>query len=137
MMKVSAGEKWARVQCLRVDVRSEPEYAFDTRGGKYETGVFSSESFYQFKCECGKEFELAADQFHGKRRLKDCGCGLGESDVAVFVGVTMPLKLRRILNQYAVEHGVGMSHATVRLIEAGLRGVGVDQVKREVEDAKG
>jgi hypothetical protein len=35
--------------------------------------------FYRFKCACGKFVELVADEFRGKRKMLDCGCGVNSS----------------------------------------------------------
>ena len=58
----------------------------------------------------------------GKRRLKDCGCGLAMSDGAVLqVCITMPLKYSLILRNFAEERGVSYSRSVVELIKvAGL-----------------
>lgn len=120
------GDRWARMKCIGVD---EVEKWLEFEGGGKENYYVK---VYRLVCECGKEVEVTEKEFNGKRKVKDCGCGVGKDDGAtVVMSITVPLSVRRLIGEVAREECNGnMSQAVC----VGIRGY-VEYV-RDVESKK-
>ena len=69
-MQTMALQSWGNLQLLRT--YSPPIMAKRRGGGEYYTGEDAPERWV-LRCECGHEFEIEADAFPGRRKLRDCG----------------------------------------------------------------
>lgn len=126
--RMREGDKWGRLECTRLIVSHEIETADDGAGGVYETGNSWDELKYELQCECGRVVVVRDQEFHGKRAMKDCGCGMGAKDGrSMSRAFTVPQVLSEQLDAYANEHtngNVSMALAVVlrRGFEAGEKG---------------
>ncbi len=120
MLELKVGERWPRVEVLKAERIETKEVTEDQNGNLYETGSFYSNLVYDLKCDCGKEFRVDHDDFRGKRKVKDCGCGIGNEDMIVFIGLSLPMRVRKLLTDYADEQEMKHSHAAIKVIEQGV-----------------
>lgn len=120
-MALQVNDRWARLKCVGIEARETAEEHEDASGNKYPTGCFWSDTVYVLLCECGKTVEIGKSKFMGKRTVKDCGCGIGDEDAIVLISLTIPLRLKKALTQYADANGMKVSHAAVRTMDAGLK----------------
>ena len=116
-MRIQAGDRWNRVQCIDI---SSVERTVPWIGGG-GSDIFELEVL-TLKCECGKEFTIDKRDFPGKRRVKDCGCGIGfEDGVPIVRAVSMPLELWRQVKEYAEDQYIwNFSAAASALLRSGL-----------------
>jgi hypothetical protein len=85
------------------------------------------------KCDCGKEITVWESEWKGKKRLRDCGCGLSTLDgVSVIKCVSLPVGIWQKLKVYADQNGLTVSKAYADLI---LKGVEANN--QEVSNGKG
>ena len=71
---LEVGSTWNRVKCIEVfhsDVIREYDGVKD---------VYSNVTQYRLECDCGKVWTVEASRWLGKRRTKDCGCGMADDD---------------------------------------------------------
>jgi len=71
-------------------------------------------------CHCGKEFTVWQSEFPGKRKMKDCGCGMAErAKRALVTFCTTDTNLKRI-TAYALDQRMTLSKACAEIVEIGL-----------------
>lgn len=73
---VVKGETWGALHCT--DTENIKRVLDD--GAVKET---SHEDQYHLVCACGKEFTIWADDFPGRKSMKDCGCGASAPTINV------------------------------------------------------
>ena len=117
--RLKCGGQWARLKCLDVKtgIRIEEQ---DLGAVKVEREVRTE--VYVLQCECGRQFEVDAEKFAGKRTVKDCGCGLadldGVTDVLVCrLRLEAVVSIRRLAADTA---GGNVSLAVCRLLRKGM-----------------
>ena len=122
MAKIVAGDRWARLKCIRVEPAKR---VVEFPGGSEEIQFIKA----VLGCECGKQISIDRDSFQGKRSMRDCGCGLGSQDSGgVARAVFMPMALWLEIREYADGQWRGnWSAAACELMRAGLK------VKAELE----
>lgn len=110
-MALCIGDRWGRMRCVDI---FEKEHERDYGDGVVETWKLET---YRLACECGKELEIQKREFIGKRKYKDCGCGLSKNDgVTVTVMATMPLAIRHMLGEIADKESNGNISAAIAFV---------------------
>lgn len=75
------------------------------------------EEFMLMRCDCGKEFKIWSSEWKGKRKMKDCGCGLSALDgLTVIKCISMPAGIWAKIKTCADQKGLTVSKAIVDLI---------------------
>lgn len=119
--KMETGTSWARLRCVKAEV-----VTIQIRDGDGRPFDSYDEAQYDFECDCGKKFSMSADVWPGKRKMKDCGCGISVDDgVIVVYNFTGPLHLRREIEKYQKSRGLSFSRACVEVMREGVRGLAV------------
>ena len=78
---------------------------------------FESVAQYQLKCECGKTWTVFEDKFKGRRKVRDCGCGIAdEDDLRSALTLAIPLSVVKKLKGHARREELSMSRFVVNLI---------------------
>lgn len=116
------GDKFRRLECVDIEVNFTEIMAKDASGKEYPTGETLDESIYVFKCQCGGELRISTKLFElkGKRRTYDCGCGMGAEDgITVNMAFSLPISLRRLIQDFAAEQQTDISKAVRLMIETG------------------
>lgn len=72
---IDIGTSWSALTCISIDLA-------ERRRDYPDTTMFdiTNETQYTFKCRCGAQFKVWANEWKGKRATKDCGCGAGDND---------------------------------------------------------
>lgn len=69
-MKIgNIGDYWGTLHV--VSMREEPIYHTNQWGERHQNPAYSRQ-IYTIQCDCGKQFELAEEQFPGRRRMRTC-----------------------------------------------------------------
>lgn len=119
-MAVRAGDQWGRVLCLYVGRITHKEYAKDAHGKDYEAVVYDVPG-YSFRCDCGKEWDVEAKAFQGKRVVRDCGCGLaGVGGGSVVKAISTTNAMFERVSKYAAANRMNFSHAANKLMTYAL-----------------
>lgn len=116
-LSLNEGERWGQLHCIRVwnDIETKRN-----EFGLEETVVTPKA---KIRCNCGREFEIRIALFPGKRRLKDCGCGLSIRAAArTVLTAYLPVTTLHRLRAYAGKRGVSISQATNELLISALSG---------------
>lgn len=83
---IKVGDSWGKLTCIGFGV----EVTRETSNGITEeirTRIMDVE------CSCGTVVFVHADDFPGRRKMKDCGCGAGKSDTKILISLYLPLRL--------------------------------------------
>jgi hypothetical protein len=92
-------------------------------------GEMSNDEFIQVECDCeGKmkgpgTMKIWLDDFPGKKKVLDCGCGISNMDGAtILISATVPTETRVALKEYSRKEGISFSRAIVELVRLALKG---------------
>lgn len=109
---ISEGERWGRLQCIKSEYVDRPVIVAD--GVEEITKVVR----YTIQCECKKKLKIWEHHFKGKRKMRDCGCGISTHDTApVRLNIYLPQRMFTRIKKYATENGWDISDAVGRLVE--------------------
>lgn len=107
------GVRWGRLVCTEVGI----EWKSDIRE-EFGGDIARQCKYYELRCDCGREFRVWKSGFPGKRKMRDCGCGLADEDgVNVFVKWRIPSAILMRLGEFpnvnraavdALRRGLGM-----------------------------
>ena len=89
-------ERWGQLEVIDMDFQEVTEHPYE--------GITSTSNVIiaKLKCNCGKVFEIRRDQFPGKRRMKDCGCGIAKTDgLCVMTAMSLPFSLMQTIKAFA------------------------------------
>lgn len=123
IIRVNKADQWGALRCLDVVQDEKPIMALDGAGKPYATGEYESVLMYKLQCDCGKVLNVRGEQFPGKRKMQDCGCGKAfrePTDYSVTVAFTMPFSMRLKLHNDAIAAGMKFSPYLVKVLRAGL-----------------
>lgn len=96
------GCRWGQLHCVAQE--SELKSVGNAQDGYRQCTALR----YTVQCACGKQFQIWASEFPGKRLMRDCGCGLGNAQT-VSMRIGMPLDVIEIIRLYRAEEGNTMS----------------------------
>lgn len=111
--EINIGDRWGRLTCIDAGKRDRV-WA--------EMGMIDEKQPYvALQCDCGEQFEVWVKDFAGKRKTKDCGCGMADDDTAyVVVALSLPLETRKVVKKIARQQGLKFSRAFVELVRVGI-----------------
>lgn len=124
---LKAGYRWDSLEILWVDSVDHTE---DQGGGVTMTQKIKC---YGFRCACGKEFQVPIAEFIGVRSMRDCGCGDALGGGSGSLTVSLPLKAKALVMDYAGLKQVGKSQAFLELLRPGLRQFQAELKRQELE----
>lgn len=81
---VRPGDKWGALECIHSGRIVFGETALDENGREYVANSWTVNG-HTFRCACGKEFQVEAKKFRGKRLVRDCGCGRASKGERVII----------------------------------------------------
>lgn len=113
-MKV--GDAWGRLKVVEIVQRVIER---DTGDGGFEQ---YTASVAVLECDCGERVDCEVKLFPGKRRVRDCGCGLSERDgMQVGFSATLPVGLIEEVRELARREGAGsFSQVLAVVVRKGL-----------------
>lgn len=113
------GDKWAAVIVIGNEMTSEQV----THRGVTETVMFR---VLEFRCDCGEPIVMKSGDFPGRRKMRDCGCGIWarQSEVKpvkmTTTSIYIPIEIMRRLRQYAADNDTTPNKAISRVLDDGL-----------------
>lgn len=122
---MKAGQKWGSVTCLEVADETKRIMLDDGSGHMYYSGDSVRTVLYKLKCDCGKLFEVDKEEYKGKRRTRDCGCGMGRTEGrSTIFTVSVSEGTKRALEDFADDEEMSLSAVTQKTLRAGLEKLG-------------
>jgi hypothetical protein len=116
MARIFKGERWAALTCLDITQESR-----SISIGKYDGFSTVLVTVYRLRCDCSAEVTVLAQEFPGKRRMTDCGCGRTRQE-EFDKGMTSYMlsgECRKIIQEYSRLHFCSKTEAVEQLVRAG------------------
>ena len=117
MALVLEGDGWASLPCLAIQTDLKRTTEGSVVIERWEKTIYLA-------CKCGREYTLPFRHFTGKRKIRDCGCGLSSLDLEprAVTTISLPHVTLRQMKMWAGEHGLNLSQAITRMFNAVLNG---------------